>query len=178
MSEEQTLSPSRFPVSVIMQRQQVQHGPWSAPRWEVLGIVAGGHVGDGQKQRTLIRSEAGVEQYLWSGLTVILHKDDVESYRYNLVATTPSLFIICRPEPESDLSPFLVTADFEAAGFSMERDGTVFSAPMPPEIYRWLEQFVVENYVPPEPPKRKQEKREEQEAYGRQRPPGTERRPR
>ena len=175
MNEEQSLAPSRFPVSVIMQRQPVSPGPWSAPRWEVLGVVAGGHVGDGQKRRTLIRSEGGVEQYLWSGLAVVLHKNDVESYRYNLVASAPSLFVICRPEPDGNLSPLLVTADFEQAGFSMEREGNVFSAPMPPEIYRWLEQYVIENYVSPEPPKRKQK---EQEAYEQQRPPVTERRPR
>jgi len=161
MSEEQTISSFRFPVSVIMQRRDAGPGPWSTPRWEAVGVVAGGSVGEGGQQRTLIRSEGGVEQYLWPGLAVVLHKDDVESYRYNLVATTPSLFVICRPEQDGDLSPILVTADFEAAGFSMERDGAVFSAPMPPEIYRWLEQYVLENYAPPEPPKRKHEAREQ-----------------
>lgn len=160
MSEEQTISSFRFPVSVIMQRRDAGPGPWSVPRWEAVGVVAGS-VGEGGPQRTLIRSEVGVEQYLWRGLAVVLHKDGVESYRYNLVATAPSLFVICRPEQDGGLSPIQVTADFEAAGFSMERDGTVFSAPMPPEIYRWIEQYVLENHVPPEPPQRKHERREQ-----------------
>lgn len=178
MSDEQTLVPSRFPVSVIMQWQQVQHGPWSAPRWEVIGVVAGDNVCDKRQRRTSIRSENGVEQYLWTGLTVVLHKDDVESYRYNLVASVPSLFVICRKTQDEDMSPFLVMANCEEAGFYMEREGVVFSTPMPPEIYRWIEQYVVENYVPPEPIKRKQEKRKDQEIYEQQRSQAAERGPR
>jgi len=174
MSEEHTFLPSRFPVSVVMQRQQVQQGPGRASRWEVVGAVTGGNLCEAQHRRILVRSHGGVEHYLWMGLTVVLHKADVESYRYNLAASSPSLFVICQQEEGGDPAPVLVTADFEQAGFSMERNGTVFSVPMPAEIYRWLEQYVVENYVPPEPPKRKQEKRE-QEAYGRQGSPGAER---
>jgi hypothetical protein len=36
----------------------------------------------------------------------------------------------------------------------MEVSGTVFSAPIPPVIYQWLERYVVENYQPQEPKKR------------------------
>lgn len=155
------LTATQFPVSVILQRRPFQHGPWSLPRWELVGVVAGEAIaGEGGISRRVIRSDEHSEQYLWTGFKVELHKDSAESYWYNLVGKTPSLFVICRsdPENESELLPYAVSANHDEAGAHMEADDTVFSAPMPPEVYQWLERYVVANYVPQEPHKRKRKR--------------------
>jgi hypothetical protein len=166
MSEEQTMSPFRFPVSVIMQRHQAGPAPWSTARWEAVGVVAGSIVGDGDPQRTLIRSEGGVDQVLWTGLDVVLHKEDMESYRYNLEASSPSLFILCRADGE-DMIPVTTTLNYDEAGRCTEAEDTAYAVPMPPELYQWLERYVVENYVSQEPRKRKKENWAEQSDLGR-----------
>lgn len=152
---EHGFSPTQFPVSVIIQRQQIQHGRWSVPRWELVGLVAGESIAGADAKKSLIRSDEDGEQYLWSGFVVQLYKDSAESYWYNLVGKQPSLFVICRPDDDGDLVPFAVSANYDEAGAYMEADDTVLSAPMPPEVHQWLEHYVLEHYTPQQRGKRK-----------------------
>ena len=156
MSEDKTILPFRFPIAVIMQRHRAGHGAWSGPRWEATGVVAGGHVGEGGRQRTPIRSGSDIEQVLWTGLSVVLHKNDLESYRYNLEASTPSVFILCRADGD-DMRPVMASMNYDEAGRCLEAGDAAYAVPMPPEMYQWLERYVVENYVTQEPKKRKKE---------------------
>ncbi len=165
-TNDHSLSPTQFPVSVIMQRQQIQHGRWRVPRWELLGLVAGETIAAQENKKTLVRSDQSGEQYLWSGFTVQLYKDSAESYWYNLVGKHPSLFVICRPDDDGEPAPFAVSANYDEAGAYMEADDTVFSAPMPPEVYQWLERYVLEHYVPQTPRKRKRKNWVEEEKDG------------
>jgi hypothetical protein len=146
---------SSFPVSVIMERRELQRGMWTLPQWDVVGVVAGANVTAQTRDRSIIRSQDGKEQFLWSGFSVELHRSGAENYWHNLVSKSPSLFVICQPHDEEELAPSVVTADYDEASTYMEAEGTVFSVPIPPEVYQWLERFVVENYLPQEPKKRK-----------------------
>ncbi len=148
--------PTSFPISVVLRRKEVHHGRWSLPHWEAVAAVVGEHIGSGERQRALIHSEAGVDEYLWTGLTLELHKSEADSYWYNLVGTQPSLFVVCSGEGD-ELAPRRITADYHEAGRHIEVNDTVFAVPLPAEMYRWLERYVVENYVPEEPKKRKKE---------------------
>ena len=161
-----------FPVSVIMERREARQGPWTFPQWRVVGVVAGGNIGQAESQYRLIHSaDDGHEQYLWSGYTVRLYKDSVESYWYNLVGAHPSLFVICREDDETGLAPLTVSANYDEANACMEVDGTVFTSSIPPEIYQWLERYVVENYAPREPKKRQRVNwTEEEKGYGKEGP--------
>ncbi len=162
--EDQSLSPSRFAVSVIVERQQIQQGRWSLPRWEVVGVVASEKAAAQERERTLIRSADDREQYLWTGFAVELYKDGAESYWTNLVGKTPSLYVVCREE-DDQMVPFLVTADCGEAGMHEETDDAVFSVPMPRDVHQWLERYVVENYVPQEKKKRKRKDWVEESIY-------------
>jgi len=153
--DERQIQADSFPVSVIMESRVARQGPWTFPQWRVVGVVAGGGAGRPESRCRLIHSaEDGHEQYLWSGYAVRLHKDGAESYWYNLVGAHPSLFVICREDEETGLAPLTVSANYDDANACMEADGTVLSTPIPPEIYQWLERYVVENYAPREPKKR------------------------
>jgi hypothetical protein len=63
--------------------------------------------------------------------------------------------VICTETEDGGMQPLIVTADGLEAAASTEGDDKVFRAPIPPDIYRRLEEFVVENYVPRERKKRK-----------------------
>lgn len=158
MSEPQaspSVSDTEFPVSVILQQQQLTRGPWTFPSWTVVGVVAGERIAGDELECQLIRAEDGKEQLLWRGLVVRLYRDAAESYWYNLVGRQPSLFVMCREDEEHGLRPCHVSANYDEAGAYMEADEQVFSTPLPPEVYLWIEQFVVEHARPQAPKKRK-----------------------
>lgn len=147
-----------FPVSVVMERRPGQLGPWSYARWIAAGVVAGEAVAKGEARRRLHREEEGTEQILWAGMQLVLHRDAAESYWYNLVGSRPALFVVCRADPEGELSPCVVTADYDEAGAYMEADDAVFAVPLPPEVRRWLEEFVMSHYRPAPPVKRQRQR--------------------
>ncbi len=127
------------------------------PHWGIVGIVAGDNVANSGQRCTVVREEKDRTEYLWSGFSVVLFKDSADSYWYNLTAATPSLFVICHEDDEYEMAPVLVSANYDEAGAHMEADDLVLSAPMPPEVYRWIERYVVENFQPRQPRKRKRE---------------------
>ncbi len=147
----------RYPVAVIMQRRTVQRGPWSVPSWSAVSVVTGKRVTGKPPGRQRIREgdADGNEQFLWTGLSLTLYRDLAEEYWYNLTSGSPSLFVICHESPEAELQPFRVTADHDSSSVCLESDDQVFAVPIPAEIYRHVEKFVVNNFVPRERTKRK-----------------------
>lgn len=144
-----------FSVSAIMQRDRIRHAQWLAVRWRLMGFIAGAQVLGGEPRSCLAHQDESCRLYLWSGFTLRLHRDSAERYWHNLVARQPSLFLICHETPDGELKPFGVTADPEEASAHMEADDKVYSGAIPPEIHRWLETYVMENYRPAPPGKRK-----------------------
>ena len=136
-------------------------GQWTSPQWEALAVVAGeGMLADAVAWTLVDEAADGTARYLWSGLRIALHKDACESYWYNLLSERPYLFVVCFQDEEAgtaveELMPVLVTAGQDEANAHLESDDLVFSAPMPETIHRWLEAFVVHNYVPERKKKRK-----------------------
>jgi len=160
-----------FPVSVLMRYQETKHNMWTNGHWEVSGLVVGeigekftdkpaGHKLSKQAIRKhAIRNEEGNNQYLWSGLSVELFKDDAESYYHNIMSENPKAFIVCRNDEtdSNEIQPFRVTLSYAEATSYMEVDDLVHSVEMPAELYRWVEQFVLEHYVPEKKRKRRRD---------------------
>ena len=145
----------RHTVAVVMQRTEVRRGQWSVPSWSAVSVVAGDNLVGKDSGRSPIYARDGEAQFLWSGLTLVLHRDLAEDYWYNLTGENPSLYVICHESPEGELTPFRVTADHDSAAVCLESDDQVFAVAIPPEIYQHLEQFVVKHFVPRERQKRK-----------------------
>jgi hypothetical protein len=149
----------KFPVSVLMRYQLTPNNVWSNGQWDVSGVVVGeiGEKFGGDKQ--VIRNDTRNREYLCAGLTVELYKDDAESYYHNLMSDDPKAFVVCRTDETDDnqCEPFLVTLSYGEATSYMEVDELVYSVAMPPELYRWVEQFVLEHYVPEKKRKRRRE---------------------
>lgn len=138
-----------------MARRQVTHGQWTLPSWSGVAALAGERMGDPSARGVLVRSDDEVEQYLYSGFRVELYRDNAEGYWFNLAGKEPALYILCHEPPDGGIEPFSVTADPNEASAAVEGDDKVFAVPMPPEVFRQIEEFVVKYYVPREPGKRK-----------------------
>jgi hypothetical protein len=160
MQTEAEQAPTRFPVSVLMERRLARSGPWSESQWECIAVVAGEQVVNGAAGWTLISDDGQRTRYMWSGLQVALDRDGCESYWHNLQNDTPYLFVICFPDEGAQdesmaVLPVRVSASQDEANAAMESEGMVFSVPMPDKAIDWLERFVVANYEPAVKKKRK-----------------------
>lgn len=154
---------AEFPVSVIMERREKQRGPWRYVDWKATGVLVGGHLQKRYPEKSLLHEDKECQRYLWTNFVIELFKDGAESYWNNLMASKPSLFVVCRDDVETeDLEPFLVTANYDEIIGYLEVEDKVFSLPIPPEIYQWLERYVVNNYKPPQRRKRKRTKWEDE----------------
>ena len=155
-----------FPVDVLVEHRAVHDNRWIDGRWVVTGVVASEPLADAGVHCRQIHGDAESQQYLWSGLSIELHRDDTESYYANLMSDTPGVFVICEGEQEDELKPASVTLSYGEATSYLETDQRVERVAMPPEIYRWLEQYVLANYVPE---KRKKRKRDDWKVSDRER---------
>jgi len=146
-----------FPVSVIFEYLHPGTMRGNGTATEVVGIIAGAAGGDGAIQARRIRSAESGDQYLWSGFRLHLYTDQAESYYANLMGESPSVFVISRPGHEDRLEPCLITLSYDEASAHMEVEDRVDTVAIPPEVYRWVEAFVLEHYVPERKQKRKRE---------------------
>lgn len=145
----------QIPVAVVMERREVQHGRWRLPKWTAVSVLPAAHLATSDPGRTVIRGDDDVERYLYSGFRVELFRDGAESYWYNLTGENASLYVICHEDPDGGVNPFQVTADHDEATAGLEADNQVFAVPIHPEIYKEIEGFILEYYVPEPPRKRK-----------------------
>jgi len=149
--------PTEFPVAVVLCYRQTPDNPWQEGSWAVDGIVAGQQAGDVRQERVLIHSAADTRLYLCGGFTVQLYRDEAESYYQNLMAEKPAAFAICERGDNGEITPRQVTLSYAEATSYMEMEEDVYNVALPPELYRWLEQYVLEHYVPEKKKKRKRE---------------------
>ena len=147
-----------FPVSIVMQHRRIKNNIWESEKWEVEAIIAGGDITGDMPERIISRIGSDDEKYIWRNYQINLFKDEAESYYFNIISDTPYVFIVCQDEEDDgQLIPSNVSVNYDEAASYMELDDQVFQVPMPPEIYRWVEAFVINNYVPVKKKKRKLE---------------------
>lgn len=121
--------------------------------WQVIGIVVGEHFAAAERSGVCVRSTAAAELFLWRGFTIRLHPAQAEDYALNLGGDRPEVYVIARFSPEGGMEPLEVTVSLDRAQ-NLDctnlrgSDEVVLSAPMPPEVYRWLEKFITAHYEP------------------------------
>ena len=148
--------PPEFPVTGMLERRSISNNPWTDESWRALGVMINSRLDHQVKHVERVISETDHDQFLWSGLTLRLYMDESESYYHNLMSEQPLIFVICRPNEVTHIpEPFLVTASYDEANAYQESDEEVYPVSMAPEIYRWLEEFVLRNYMPEKRYKRK-----------------------
>jgi len=147
-------------VAVIMQRV-ANTGPgarWQPWRWELADVVMH-QLGFGTEPRLLYENQS-TQRWIHGGLKVELFKDDAEGYYLNATTDVPSWFVLWRMEdepsvaPEPIARPLIATLSYYDAGRWLDAQETVEQVPAPPDVLRWLGEFVEAHYVI-EPKKRK-----------------------
>ena len=146
-----------FSISVILEYSHQPKHSRGGPRGEVVGVLGIGGGDHAEVRARLIHSGDSADQYLWSGFKLKLFQDDVESYYCNLMGEKPGVFVVLRQNREGTLAPVLVTLSYDEATSHLEVDDQVSSVTIPPDIYRRVETFVLEPYVP-EPRKKRKRK--------------------
>lgn len=148
-------SPTKFNVSVIMQ-QSPSGSPWLESSWEAVGLIAAAETQqESAGNSSRIHQEGRIARYLYSGFTLKLHRDECESYYYNLLSPQPHCYVVANLDDQGKPEPFLVSLSYDEAHAYLEGDETVYTVPMPAELYRWTEAFVLEHYTPNKRSKRK-----------------------
>lgn len=138
-------------LAVITAHEPVADNPWITERWRVIGVVAGDTRAGSGSVRTIIYSGAEGTHYLWSGFQLQLYPHESESYYRNLLGQVPSIYVVCQLAEDGELIPIETSADYAEAGARREAGDEVAAVSMPPEVYRWVEAFVVKHYAPEEP---------------------------
>ena len=151
--------PQSMSVAVIMERRQSSN-PWVDEVWRATGVTGDPQTGatDDTATRTrarVIQEQAGTQQILYSGFTITLHVDECESYYHNLVSPEPGCYVITRTSDDEKPVPSKVTLSFDEANAYVECEGEAFAVPLPAELYRWTEEFVLQHYMPEKRVKRK-----------------------
>jgi hypothetical protein len=148
--------PDSFPVAVLMQRSPAQDNTWIDYVWEAVGVTVGSHTPHAAENPMLVHEEADVSQFLYSDLKVSLFLDQCESYYHNMMSPKPGCYVVTnKEEGEETPVPFLVTMSFDEAHAYLEGDSEIFALDIPPELYRWIEDYVIANYVAVKRKKRK-----------------------
>ena len=148
--------PNSFPVSVIME-SRLSKSQWADETWNGVGVVVQSGT---TKDDIKVIAQGATKQVIYAGLKINLHLDECESYYHNLMSPKPGCFIVAREEDEegeeTDIPiPFMVTMSFDEAHAYLEGDDIVYAVPIPPELYRWVEAYILENYSAEKRKKRK-----------------------
>jgi hypothetical protein len=143
--------PGSFPVSLITELRPLNN-PWTTEQWQVVGVT----VGDAADQQVRkILDQDGVQRFQHPGFQLALHVDECESYYYNLLAERPRCYIVADLNGINAPYPQLVSVSFDEAHAYLEGEQEIYAVDMPPEIYRWVETFVLVHYVKERKRKRK-----------------------
>jgi len=159
--------PEEFRVVVLMQQQPSREGNfWCDYQWQAVGVMVHSDAFDHAQSPQLVRDENGIRQFLYSGFKIRLYTDECEGYYYNLLSPAPCCYVIARCDDDGDPVPFMVTLNLDDAHAYMETEEQVFTVSMPPELYRWVEDFVLLHYAPQKRQKRKRDDWKSQNAAG------------
>lgn len=158
------LPTDRIPLSIVTARESVRNNPWIDERWRVVGVVTARATSGGNIARAVLRAAPDSEQYIWSGFVLNLRPSEADGYYYNIIGQNPSLYVYCEQDDSGELCPRSVTAEYIDAMSHGEGGNTVYAVPMPPEVYRAIEQYVLAHYVPEEPKMKRKHERDAKSA--------------
>lgn len=148
--------PTRFPISVVLESRP-SISPWVDQVWTAVAVMV---VGEPLQFKSdapqLIQQSGSVVRYLRAGLRLQLYPDECESYYHNLMSPEPSCYVIAHSEGCDVMpDPFLVSMSYDEAHAYMEGEDEIYAVPIPAELYRWVEAFVLRHYAPEKRVKRK-----------------------
>ncbi len=141
-----------FPATVLLEKRAVKRQFWQSHSWYLDTVAIGdGVTGVCEAGELAYRQDAG-DVYRWSGFQVTFYKDACERYWHALISDEPKIYVVCRDAYEAehahDIDPISVTVDYDEALAFAETDDLVLTTRIPPELYQYMERFVLSHYRP------------------------------
>lgn len=143
-----------LPIAVVMEWIRLDN-PWVDEDWRAIGVVEDG-AGVGAAPRLML-AEPGRRRTLYPGFELTLYPEEAENYWLNVSTTEPRVFVLWRKDESGEARPAFVTVSYGEAARWMDANEHVDAVPMPPEMVRWVGEFVEAHYRPEE--KRRRGKR-------------------
>ncbi len=150
-----------WPITVVLRREMKTRQGWQFPAWSLQTLEAGG-TGEGVEQ---VRIDDGIRDFRWQGLSLVLYRSGAETYWFNLTSQKPSVFVICREDPQFGLMPSLVTLDQDESMRQQESEAEIFACAMPDWLIDPAERFVLAHFKPG-PRKRRRKPQEADDELG------------
>ncbi|MEH6812230.1 MAG: DUF3305 domain-containing protein [Motiliproteus sp.] len=145
-----------WPLIVRLRRRTIVHERWDAYSWSIAELCSDRESGPDGRCRS--REQLSLKQqvidelisdFVSSGLSLELYRDERAAYRFNLGSADPRLFVVCNENDDSNMEPFLITASQdEAASYMDGGEEDVFSLSMPEAIQCWIEAFIARHGEP------------------------------
>jgi len=146
-----------FPATVLLEKRLVKRRFWQSHAWYLDTVAIGDGIADDNYSGDLAYQRDTGDVFRWSGFQVTLYKDACERYWHALISEDPKIYVVCRDaddddnegdSPSHDVAPLCATVDYDEALAFAETDDLVLSAGIPPELYRYMEAFVLAHYRP------------------------------
>jgi hypothetical protein len=135
-----------MPVSVVVERRAIDN-KWDDHLWRPVGVLPRADLAIGK----LLAEGEGWAQYYGGALDIELFRGETDGYRTNLSQSPPLIYVVLRRNPEADIlefEPFMATVcPYEAMSYSEGNDDVVEGVPMPPDVMKWLQEFVTLHHV-------------------------------
>lgn len=146
-SIQMSMTPARFPVSVIIECRPLA-SRWQSERWEPVAVEPA--AGDGM---TAAPTAIDARQTRWrfDGYAIELHRSEAEGYFLNTTSPEPKVFVMwrrCDDSARPPIRPEVVTVSYNEAARLMDGGEYVDAVPMLEEIRAWMAPFVAEHYKP------------------------------
>ena len=169
-------APNRVEVAVVMRREPVS-GPmsrWQSSRWLLADVLSGEALAaldlpaaagplalEPAAGERVERDEPDqASHWIYPGLALELHPDDLEGYYLNLSSPQPCCWVMWRPDeavlPDGSPAPLpqIATLSYHDAGRWLDAQERVEQVPVPAAVVAWLAAYVESRYQPE--PKRRQ----------------------
>lgn len=134
-------------VGIVVERRKLNN-PWQEWSWRAVALAPA--IEGAQPWQVLNQSEGWV-RYLAGALPLELHRTATASYRDNLSAEEPQVYVILRADSTNaqfPYRPYLATVAPDEAQSHLEAgDDIVDAVPMPAEIVAWVVSFIERHHV-------------------------------
>lgn len=137
----------RLPVGVVVARRKLDH-PWQDYAWLPVAVVPGAPPAE---PWTAMREEPGRTLFYAGHFELELYTREAASYRQNLGAAQPSVYVVLRHDPQANVHGLrveLVTVSpADAVAYMEPGQDIVERVPMPEPVAQWLADYVEAYFV-------------------------------
>jgi|GEM_PF-304180 len=141
----------RWAAAVVMERRSLE-SRWATEKWEAKAVMP--DLTPDAQPRVVVDTPQ-ITHILFSGLSLLLKRDEVEGYYMNLTSHQPKVFVLWRMEEtrgetqgKTTAEPIMLTVSYNEGARWLDNEENVDGVPLPVELLSWIAEFSDRNYQP------------------------------